>query len=142
VLALRGETATATSVLRDGLSQSKLHWRDDLIGAYGGDLETICAGTLANMLLVSGHADEGLPVLDDAVRVAERRHPAAKVGMLYSAALFHQARNEPERALLAFAIALRQAAASHQLSHYALLPRRSAVGGSPQQGRQTRAPRL
>jgi len=141
VLALRGETATATSVLRDGLSQSKLHWRDDLIGAYGGDLETICAGTLANMLLVSGHADEALPVLDDAVRVAERRHPAAKVGMLYSAALFHQARNEPERAL-SFAIALRQAAASHQLSHYALLPRRSAVGGSPQQGRQTRAPRL
>jgi DNA-binding winged helix-turn-helix (wHTH) protein/tetratricopeptide (TPR) repeat protein len=118
VLAMRGETAAAASALRDALSLAKVHWRDDLIGAYGGDLEMISAGSLANTLLVAGYADEALQVLDDAVFVAERRHPITKVGILYGAALFHQLRNDAERAL-SFAVDLRRAAASHKLSHYA-----------------------
>lgn len=120
VLAMQGETAAATCVLSNGLRLAQRYGRDDLIALYGGDLAGVCAGTLANVLLVAGRGDEGLRVLEDAVLAAEDSgHPLARVEMLFGAALFRQILNDHGTALSA-AIALRQEAARQHLPQHAL----------------------
>jgi tetratricopeptide (TPR) repeat protein len=119
VLAMQGDISGAISVLRAGLELARIHWRDEFVQVYGGDLEVMCASTLANTLQVAGFADQASACMQQTARLAEHRHPVAQVGFLYGLAVFHQLRADPVPALT-HANALLQGAAGHQLAHYLL----------------------
>lgn len=96
VLFVQGELAPAIDSLKAALELARVHWRDELVGTYGSDLPVVSAGTLGNVLQITGFADQALRCQEEAVRFSrERSHPIAATVALWAAALFHQFRRDP-----------------------------------------------
>src|SRR5262249_12968892 len=86
VLRTQGAFPEAVDALTEGLELARLHWREQFVGLYAGDLEIICASTLANALQVAGFPVRAASCMSEVIRLShEREHPLALAGALYGA---------------------------------------------------------
>ena len=103
-----------------GPELARLHWREQFVGLYAGDLRIICASTLANTLQMAGFPDRAACCMDEVNHWSdERGHPLALAGALYGASFFYQLRREHGPALEC-AESLKRLADRYQLAQYQL----------------------
>ena len=101
-----------------GVRACPAHWREQFVGLFAGDLEIICASTLANTLQIAGFPDRAASYMDEVNRLSdEREHPLALAGALYGASYFYQLRCEHGPALEC-AESLKRLADRYQLAQY------------------------
>jgi tetratricopeptide (TPR) repeat protein len=118
VLVTQGAFSEAVDTLAEGLELARLHWREQFVGLYAGDLRIICASTLANTLQMAGFPDRARCYMDEVNRWSdERDHPLAFAGALYGASVFYQLRGEHGPALEC-AESLKRLADRYQLAQY------------------------
>jgi tetratricopeptide (TPR) repeat protein len=117
VLVTQGAFSEAVDTLAEGLELARLHWREQLVGLYAGDLRIICAGTLANTLQMAGFPDRAACYMDEVNHWSDERHPLATAGALYGASVFYQLRREHGPALEC-AESLKRLADRYQLAQY------------------------
>ncbi|MCC7008000.1 MAG: AAA family ATPase [Acidobacteria bacterium] len=100
VLLGQGELSGAAHHLKAGLELAQVHWTDGLLGLYASDLEIVCAGSLANTLLITGFGMQADRLHSEALRIGRSRsHPVATAGALGGAVLYHCFGDQPEKVL-------------------------------------------